>query len=680
MDIPFRKLRGYAFDPSLSSRLDTFQINEITYEIPWEPVKCTESSISGEYLEIIDYDPSVKQFYKTLNLDDREVLAQNGLDPSESNPMFHQQMVYAVTMTTIKNFERALGRKVLWSSRRVRDPDVYEEYVDKLRVYPHALREANAYYSPQKKALLFGYFHSNPIDQSEQMPGSLVFTCLSHDIIAHETTHAILDGMQMHYNEPTNPDVLAFHEAFADIVALFQHFSFPEVLRHQIALTRGDLSSRNLLGELAMEFGVAIGQYGSLRSAIGSFDEVTKKWEPIEPDPNEYHETTEPHHRGSILVAAVFEAFLAVYNRRVADLFRIASNGTGVLPGGELHPDLVERLSDEAAKVSSHILHMCIRAIDYCPPVDITFGDYLRAIITADVDLVREDHFGYRLAFIEAFKRRGIFPSMVKSLSIESLHHPEITISQRSSTLMGIVSDFLRDYSNMIAYHGNRKVIHQINKAMISGEIKDNEEGAKLRRLMGLTSKDKILGLHKRIGVKFDGNDEFIGITGLALTGDWYNLGIRTSMAYQGEGPSFQIKNLRLVSRVGPKGDKVNQIVFSIVQRCGVVMKNGIHDSFFIPGSDDEIPEEFRESGFIFRFGSTLILDLNSRELKYAVSKPLLIRSNGDGRYEVNKDAIEKQWGYLTESYFHYFNEFQQYFGAGLNNYSMEPFSLLHQH
>ena len=29
---------------------------------------------------------------------------------------------------------------------------------------------------------------------------------------------------------------------------------------------------------------------------------------------------------------------------------------------------------------------MCIRALDYCPPVDITFGEYLRAIITADLD------------------------------------------------------------------------------------------------------------------------------------------------------------------------------------------------------------------------------------------------------------------------------------------------------
>ena len=50
---------------------------------------------------------------------------------------------------------------------------------------------------------------------------------------------------------------------------------------------------------------------------------------------------------------------------------------------------------------------MCIRALDYCPAVDITFGEYLRALITADIDLVPEDPLGYRVAFMEAFQKQG---------------------------------------------------------------------------------------------------------------------------------------------------------------------------------------------------------------------------------------------------------------------------------
>ena len=205
---------------------------------------------------------------------------------------------------------------------------------------------------------------------------------------------------------------------------MFQHFTFPEVLKNQIAATRGNLASQNLLGKLAQEFGIAIGSYGALRDAIGTFDKDTKEWKPKVPTGNEYRTLTEPHDRGSILVAAVFEAFLTIYKRRIADLLRIATGGTGVLEQGELHPDLVNRLASEASKASRHVLHMCIRALDYCPPVDITFGDFLRAIITADVDLVTDDDRDYRLAFIDAFQKRGIYPTGIKQLSIESLTYP----------------------------------------------------------------------------------------------------------------------------------------------------------------------------------------------------------------------------------------------------------------
>ncbi len=244
---PFRKLRGYAFDPSLSLKIDTVFINDLVYKVTWE--EQLDPGPVGEYLEVIDFDPTVKIFYKPVNLNDVYILAQDGLEPSESNPQFHQQMVYAVAMTTIKNFEAALGRPIMWAYRRTKDKFID---VPKLRIYPHAFRDANAYYSSQKKALLFGYFNAQPAEATVMMPEHQVFTCLSHDIIAHETTHAILDGIYNKYIEDTNPDTLAFHEAFADIVALFQHFTFPDVLKHQIAKTRGDLSSQNLLGQLAI--------------------------------------------------------------------------------------------------------------------------------------------------------------------------------------------------------------------------------------------------------------------------------------------------------------------------------------------------------------------------------------------------------------------------------------------
>ena len=71
----------------------------------------------GEYLEVVDRDPASKAFYAPVDLNDPHLLAQDGMAPSESNPQFHQQMVYAVAMRTIRTFERALGRLALWSPR-----------------------------------------------------------------------------------------------------------------------------------------------------------------------------------------------------------------------------------------------------------------------------------------------------------------------------------------------------------------------------------------------------------------------------------------------------------------------------------------------------------------------------------------------------------------------------------
>ena len=217
----------------------------------------------GEYFEIDDPD-AADEFYGMVDLDDPRLLAQEGWAPSEGNPHFHQQMVYAVAMNTVQQFERALGRPVFWR------PMPNGAFRRRLTLRPHALRQANAFYSPEEVALLFGYFDADADDPGKDVPGGRIYSCLSHDIIAHETTHAVLDGMQRYYNQPTNPDVLAFHEAFADLVALLQHFALTDVLEHEIIRTRGDLEMESVIGTLAIQFGRASGKSappGQRRSA-----------------------------------------------------------------------------------------------------------------------------------------------------------------------------------------------------------------------------------------------------------------------------------------------------------------------------------------------------------------------------------------------------------------------------
>lgn len=410
---PYRPLKAFTFDPSAGHGART-----MTIAVPYEPLKPGPVST---LLAVVDYDASNDRYYPPVNLDEPTILLRGGLDPSEADPRFHQQMVYAVVTETISRFKFALGR----------DPKWHRNLRGRLRVLPHAMQAANAFYSRELGALAFGYFRASESDPGPNLPGQVVFTCLSHDIIVHEATHALIDGQKAYFLEQTGLDSPAFHEAFADIVALFQHFTYRDALLDVIRRTGGlihrpevtpetqpgeggpliqaELSTANPLVQLARQFGEALGMRRALRAALGT-----------PPNTHDLERVFEPHDRGAILVAAVFDAFFSVYLRRTHDLMRIG-RAAGAAAGADLHPDLAARLATEASKTAAHFGNICIRALDYCPPVDMQFGDFLRALVTADRDLVADDPLGYRAALIDAFRLRGIRPADVTSYAEEAL-------------------------------------------------------------------------------------------------------------------------------------------------------------------------------------------------------------------------------------------------------------------
>ncbi len=429
-------------DPGLTARFETAVMNEMTLRVPWEDL---EPGPAGEYVAVVDEDQNGKQLYDPVDLNRPDLLAQDGLTPSDGDPHFHQQMVYAVAMRTIRTFERALGRLVHWSQLPVKGDFQKLNYERRLKLYPHYLREPIAYYNLVDRALCFGYFVSAP---NTPLPETHVFTCLSQDVIALELTHALLEGLGVLVNSyGTNPEVIAFHEALADLIALFLHFWKSDVLRAQIADIRGRLEERSLLGAVAFQFGQALGKPDGLRNALGRTDDQGN-WQPRRPDPKLYQTTTQPHDRGDILVGAVFEAFRKIYESRVANLRRIASRGTGELPAGNLHPDLVNRFTREAARAADLVLDMCIRALDYLPPVGASFGDFLRAAITADHDLNPADPRHYRVAFIQAFRSYGISPHDVGTLSAHTLLWPGPENRDQTEALESFVSKLSRKHAN----------------------------------------------------------------------------------------------------------------------------------------------------------------------------------------------------------------------------------------
>jgi hypothetical protein len=401
----YRPLWIYTQDPSVS-RLDGAVA---VVKIPYEPL---QPGPVGSLIKVVDRNDTRHETYRPVDLEHRDVLLNQGRKPATGDPLFAQQMVYAVCSLIYATFRQALGRDPVWGFDGKSDQ---AQQSLRLCIRPHAQEMANAYYDKAGGELAFGYYSAAADSPGRHQAGGHVFTALSHDIIVHEMSHALLDGMRALFTQPTNADVLAFHEAFADLVALFQHFSYREVVETAIDRRRGQIDD-TLLVDIARQFGQTVGGgEPALRSGIHPDDGLDEAG----PARHRYDATLSCHALGSVLVSAVFEAFRLVYRRKIGALLRVA----GISLGGKapLPHELVMLLAKEVAQLAEQFLNICIRAVDYCPPVDITFGDYLRALITADYELVPDDQWGYREALVTAFRRRGIKVDYVPDLSEEAL-------------------------------------------------------------------------------------------------------------------------------------------------------------------------------------------------------------------------------------------------------------------
>ncbi|MGE5814792.1 MAG: peptidase M4 [Acidobacteriota bacterium] len=409
-----RPLRIYTLDPSVSDRVG----GTSTVCVPYERLR--SGPIGSLFVVSAEHVPAPLKA-APLDLDAPELLLSSGLSPTPSNGQFHLQMAYAVCSLTYAAFRRALGRDVAWAVAPAADGSL------KLIVRPFGFRGSNAGYSRETGDLSFGYFSAGREPAGFTVQKGLICTALSHDIIAHETTHALLDGLRSSFLNPTNTDVPAFHEGFADLVALFLHFTYSDVVERAIAEYRGTLAGGTLLTDLAREFGYARSKHGraaALRSGVdveglAAFDsDVLPSGQS---GPVCYDPALEPHRLGSVLVSAVFEAFLTVARRKTGRLFQIAGVDPRAFGRVTLGDALVKALAQEASDVAGQFLNMCIRAIDYCPPADMELGEYLRALVTADGDLEQVDKWGFREALMRSFRRRRIFPAHVQFMTEDAV-------------------------------------------------------------------------------------------------------------------------------------------------------------------------------------------------------------------------------------------------------------------
>jgi len=376
-------------DPSVKDR---GKILRTQIEIPNEAL---DKGPKGYRVHIIDYDSTsnilhpAAQIPPGANRDD-------GIpdDPFEkltdeavlSSPEFHAWMTYGIIMKTLSRFEFALGRRIGWA---------FEGH--QIQVSPHAFADANAFYSDRAQGLFFGHFPS--LDGKRT-----VFTCLAHEVVAHETTHALLDGLRERYTDPSSPQQAGFHEAFADIVALLSIFSAESVVAKLVDLGMPNVSATIRRSDMTPEklrSSALLGLAQEMGSELSGIHGQALRRSATLPPRTDYlvsSEFQEAHTCGEVLVAAILNAYLDVWIERLKVI-------------GDASKLDRKRAAQEGAEIADRLLTMCIRAIDYCPPTDLQFSDFASALLTSDWELnPKDEKFEIRSSVLKWLCEYGILP------------------------------------------------------------------------------------------------------------------------------------------------------------------------------------------------------------------------------------------------------------------------------
>lgn len=380
----------------------------------WKDVEPVESFLINDDAEDIFLDGPVTRRVAVLDFapgDGRLVAGARFVPPADpdgegrydlpqglalDDAAFMQVSTFGGVYKTLSMFEEpdTLGRRIRWAFPG-----------QQLLVVPRAGEWANAFYERESHSLQFFYVSSDAGNRT-------VYTCHSQDIIAHETAHAVIDGVAPDLYHATSPQSLAIHEAIADLATLILAFRSRKLAARVLERTQGSIESPSAFTTIAEQFA------GALRHGDHGLRNLSNQRTMNDAD----LDRSEPHALSEVLSGALYRVMVRIYE----ELRQSApDNWRGAI--AERAELLAWRKSDDPlAQVpagfdgqspgralfiaSERFKRTVLRALDYLPPGEVDFADFARALLASD-EASHPDSGAQREFLIEEFVRRGIVKS-----------------------------------------------------------------------------------------------------------------------------------------------------------------------------------------------------------------------------------------------------------------------------
>ena len=321
--------------------------------------------------------------------------------------------VFGAVHKTMKMFEEpdALGRKVRWAFG-----------APQLLVVPRAGEWANAYYERESHGLQFFYF------DAEADGGARIYTAHSQDIVAHETAHALLDGIAPDLYGAVSPQALAIHEAVADLAALLCSFRCRELTEAVLRKSGGSIARSTVFNLLAEQFGSALDANRASLRDLNNHKSLRR-----DAAPGDRVSRSEPHALSEVLSGAFYRVLIRMHDElrkqyesgdEVDEHVVAAAEATYVRGRvsraleGKRSPDWIGPATKALFVAAERLKRTLLRGLDYLPPGDVSFADLARAVLASD-QASHPESGQQRVWLCEEFVTRGIVDD-VSELSVET--------------------------------------------------------------------------------------------------------------------------------------------------------------------------------------------------------------------------------------------------------------------